>query len=234
MKVKIDRPDMAEMELNESENFFYSKKTRKEFIDGCLTLYLISFIPALILTLLVYTNTSFKKYIKEQNTFIILCSVLTIALGFGLSYSKILARKFPFNYLLYFIYTLSYAFVIAAIAEEYSKKKGLCFISLFFGQALGMFIYSKRGAKEFLFKFAIFYSGAFLLILCIALGFAFQKIWTDIVIFTILALFVTGFILYAMESVVKNKSFLMLPDDYIMGCMKMCVLLPLLQEISEE
>lgn len=234
MKIKLDRPNMQEMELNASQNFFYSKKTRKKFINGSLTLYLISYIPALTLTFLVYKNTSFKKYIKEQNTFIIICSILTISLSFGLSYSKILARKFPLNYFLYFLYIFCFAFVIAGIAEEYSKIKMLAFICIFFSQAFGMFIYGRVGSERFLMKFGLFYSTAFVLISFLGLVFAFGASFREIGAFSVLGILVSGFILYAMESVVKNKGFLMLPDDYIMGCMKMCALLPLLENISEE
>ena len=71
-----------------------------------------------------------KKFIKIKEEFIIVSALIAIAVGFGLAFSKIFARKTPFNYLGYILYLVSYAFTLSGIAVEFDFQLTLVFLVL--------------------------------------------------------------------------------------------------------
>ena len=230
MKVNLDRPDKSEMELNESQNFLNSSKSQKNLITYSYLLYTITFIPSLFSILLVKYNKDFKKFIKDEDYLLIACFAIILVIGLSLAFSKILSRKYPFNYLIYFFYCFCLSFLFAGIAEEFSKKKSLFFIIFMIAQGFTCFLYSLI-SKNFLFKHCIIFVFSILLFVDLFLCVIYDDYVVFIVSMSFMVFFISSFIIFAMECLAQNKNFLLLPDDYIMACMKMSMVLPMLAEI---
>lgn len=231
MIVNLDRPENSEIELRSSQNLFSHQKTQNQFITISYLLYTITFLPSLTATILTKYNPDFKSYIKSQNYLIIISFVIVLLIGYGQSFSKILARKYPVNFLLYFFYIICLSFLFAKISEEFCYEKIFVFLLFLISNGISCFLFCFFNQGFFFVKYCVGFVFGVLLVLQIVLGLVFN----EIVIFVFsCGFFVFGisvFVMVAMECLSKNKNFLLLPDDYIMGCMKMAMLVPLLGDI---
>ena len=88
------------IELRVSQNPLIDSEERMSFLKGVFFFYTITFIPSILL-ILFWKEDPKNSFTVKYLIAVIICSITFLALSFTLSFSKIIARKKPINYILY-------------------------------------------------------------------------------------------------------------------------------------
>ncbi len=71
--------------------------------------------------------SAFKKF-ADKEEYMVVIGGLSVVLALALSFSKILARKFPFNCIIYLLVISSFGIATAGVAKEYKVFYTLAFL----------------------------------------------------------------------------------------------------------
>ena len=230
MQIEYDKPSTSQVNLSYSQNPLYSKTDRISLLKGSFGLYMMSFFPALISSIITLNSRELRRTIPKYPKLVIFFSVCAGFLAVGLSFSKRMSRKRPFNVLLFIMYMFSVAVLAAGVEVSFGKISIIALIYLV-TNSLAMLVYILTVEDTFLIKHSVFYVLGFLLIPLITLSIVYRKLIVYVISFYITTFFISLIILYASQAMVRNSSFEMLPDDYIMGAMRLVVILPLIPDL---
>lgn len=232
MSTRPQEPSSVNIELTDSQNFFNSMRTRLKFLRGVYLLYTIAFIPAILNLILLKNLDDYKEFVDNYPGVLCISAFISIVLSLMLALSKIVARKQPVNVIAYIIFVIVFAYTMGGLGVFYGKSGMLIFTIMLGVNALALLTYSYIVQTRFVLKEAIFFVVGFLIITVIAFRFRYnEKVIANIVSF-IFALFISTIIMCASEFMTENKNFTMLPNDYIMGSMKLMTVMPLIEEFT--
>ena len=224
------------LKLTDSQNLLHAPRRRLRFLKGVYAMYTLALMPAILSLLLTEYWDDYGKFMYEYPVFFWIGTLGALATSFSLALSKILARKKPLNYILYAVFAICLMLMFSGFADrpfKYEFRMILLTQAAFNGLAL--FLYSLIANKGFVTIEAIFFVLGFLLLPSVCLKFAFGDEDCDIpiILFGLIVLFFSSIIMFASEFMCENKNFTMLPDDYIMGAMRLMLIVPLFEDFME-
>lgn len=220
----------ADLQLTDSQNFFTPRDVRMQFLRGTFNVYLLIFVPTLIALLVLWNSESYKDFTEENVWLFVACAVISLLSSLLLALSKIAARKKGLAYILYVVFILTFAHVVAYLITTQFYQTWVILILMLISNAIALRVYLFIVTKRFRLKEAIFIVVGFLLVPLIAFRFIYKAhLVTDVLSFFI-TLLISLIIMCASEFMCENKNFDMLPDDYVMGAMKIMTIAPLIAE----
>jgi len=218
-------------ELRESQNFFREKKVQLSFLRGTFLLYSLTMLPSSILILILYEFKSTKEQVSKGLAEIFIAIMLGAICSYALGFSKIVSRKFPLNYILYamFVITLMYTSVAAALNFEKYHPEVIFIMS--FANGIGLLAYVWIAKKEYEPKSALMVSSCFQFVCLINFGYVFSHIIVAILVYSLVSYLLLVIVIFGAFSIIKNRNFDMLPSDYILGCLKLITIFPLISDL---
>ena len=217
-----------------SQNFFVERKTRIIFLRGVFALYTFTFLPCLLGLLALTLQSGFSDLFVTFPFITWVSGGVSMLIGFSLSYSKILSRKIPINVLLFIIFSISFALFTSGLTFVIKESTVLIALIYLITNGLAIFVYSLTVKEYFKFRDAAFVVLMFLLLPLFVFGFYLRTELVSVTTLFIAAITISILILYFSQIMCKNRNFTMLPTDYIMGCMKLICVIPLLSEMADD
>ena len=230
MKVTINNPSQSNVALNASQNFFNNKKDRLVFTKGSFIFYTISFFPMVISSLWVYIDRSMGDIMLRNPKLPLLGGIFGIAFCFILAYSKIASRKFPYSYILLALYVICFSVMFAGIEATFPIF-AVSLTTLLIANGLGITFYAIITKTDFRFHQAFICAFGALLMPLLFLLYYFDTDRTMIIGEFIAILLLSCLLIHTSKVMVLNKNFEMLPNDYIMGSMRLVAIIPLIPDM---
>jgi hypothetical protein len=221
-------------ELRESQNFFREKKVQLSFLRGTFLLYTLTLLPSVILILILYEFKLFKERVSNGLAEIFIAVMVGAICSYALGFSKIIARKFPVNYILYAVFVLSLMYTSVATGLNFEKFHPEVLFVMEFANGFGLLVYVLIAQKEFDPKTAFMVASCFQFVCLINFGFVFSTIIPTIMIYSLMSFVYLAIATFGAFSIVKNRNFDMLPSDYILGCLKIITVFPLVAHINPD
>ena len=229
-KKSSDYSENIPNELRVSQNPLIDANERINFMQGVFFLYTITFLPSIGL-LKIWKVDPENNYFTNNYFIAIIISIITfLVLSFTLSYSKIAARKKPVNYILFAACVIFLAITNRALFDYFGKFVVISLLYLLFN-AIGLLIYSYITNNEFKMQYALGCGMGLVL-----MPFTYYLYWyrqeiVGIMIGLVAILLISLLIVYTTQMMIYNKSFMMLPDDFIMGAMRLITIIPLIPDM---
>jgi len=218
-------------ELRESQNFFREKKVQLSFLRGTFLLYTLTLLPSSLLILILYEYKTTKDRVSKGLAEIFIAIMVGAICSYALGFSKIVSRKFPINYILYAIFIISLMYTSVATALNFEKYHPEVLFIMAFANGLGLLVYVWIAQKEYDPKIAFMVASCFQFVCLINFGYVFSKTIFAILLYSLIAFIFLAMVTFGAFSLIKNKNFDMLPSDYILGCLKLITVFPLISDI---
>ena len=132
----------------------------------------------------------------------------------------------------FILFKLSLGWTFAGMAELGNKANMLIILTFLIVNAFSLFLYTIFAQKKFLVKEAVFFVVGFLLIPILFFSFIFSNKYKEIAVISTVVLLISLFIVFASQLMVRNKDFVLLTDDYIMGAMWLITIFPLISQLD--
>lgn len=222
--------DEPELQLRVSQNPLVSPVERISLLKGVFLLYFMTFIPSLLLVALWRDADCNNNFTAKFLIIVLISGAGFLALSFALSYSKIAARKWPYNYIMFVSAVLFLAVANRALLDLFGNFVLIALLYLLFNAA-GLLIYVLFSSTEFkMFHGMAFGLGAVLVPFMFSM-ILFRSHLVQIFAGLAAVVLILMLIVYTTQLMVHNRSFMMLPDDYIMGAMRIITIIPLIPDI---
>ena len=160
-------------------------------------------------------NDSFKNYQQSNTWLYILLAVVAIICLYALGCYKQIATKVPTNYILLTIFTFSEAYVVSAIASQYSTKDVFIATGLTFGVVFALTLYACTTKTDFTMLGGMLFVCLLLLMMCSIFGIFFHSRWLTIVIAGLSLLLFGVYLIYDTQLIVGGKRQQLSIDEYV-------------------
>ena len=200
---------------------FSDPRVASTFRVICTIFYTLPTLAAIGSVSLCYIYTDLEDVLEDYFFLVAIPIIIYAIILYFQSSSIIVARKLPFNYLLYFIGLLCYATIFAFTGSRFSIKKAFMFLWLEFAASIAIAFYSLVSRSVFSLVHVSLAMMFNLVLTCIILFLIYRKklfVLAFLCLFNLVSGFLAAFNLYSM---IENFDFELMPDDFIMGSSRM-------------
>ena len=233
IETEIESQCSLYMEPRDSQNFFKTSEVKSNFLQRSLFLYLLIVSPAAVGTFSIFMHKESKNFVKQNALISLICGVVSLIVGLILGMSKIVARKRPINYIFFaiFVATQNYAWVGLATRYEFLELEVL--FAFFFINAFTLYFYVCIVKESFDWRHSFWFCFIALVATAAVVKIVFERSIIHIAGYFLLATVVSFIIAMGSGRMILNPDFNLLPNDYIMGSMKILSVVPLIFYIFE-
>jgi hypothetical protein len=225
-----------DLELSESKNIFRHKKVQLDYLRTTFLLYAITFLPALIGSLLItysYNSKSTKKYFDGP-----MGTILSALIGFitcnVLGCNKTVSRLIPINILLYAIFVTCFTYLSIALSINYPKIHFEVLFLMLFTNGFGLSMYALVARNRYQPKDAFPIVFAYQFVWLLYFGFLFRECIFLFIFYSAISCAALSIAAFGGFYLVQNHKADLLPSDYIYGCAQIIAVIPLLSERNNE
>ena len=190
---------------------------RLGFIKKVLGILGSQILLTVLFCLLSMSSKSFLAFQMNSMGILIICFIGSIVIPIVLICFDSVARKVPTNYILLFTFTLFESYIVSFICGMSNPKLVLMAASMTFGMVLTLALYAYHTKTDFTMQ-----GGALFIFGCAFLMLSLFGMFTDNKIFHIIlcsiGIIMFGFyIVYDIQMIIGNKSYLLDTDEYIIA-----------------
>ncbi len=218
--------------LSKSNNIFNDTKTKNKLLAGAFGLYVFTFLPLMGgLIAERHTNLISEFFLKYPATMFASFGI-TLFTGFILGFSRIATRKFPLNYLLYFVFLVRLTFFGMSASQDDSSPNLYVLFVMIVSVGICFMVYSITATGDFKGYFAIMISTGVLLINMISFGLLHSYKRPYIIAYFAISMVISLMIAFGSQEIVANKSYELLRHDYVYVALKLVTLFPLIPHLT--
>lgn len=218
--------------LNHSQNTFNNAQTRNTFLRGVLLLYTFTHLPALICLIIIRTHSDFKKIVRKHLEFTFIAAFVVVIIGYLLGFSRIIARKFPLNYILYTVFMASLTILVVGLAGKFAPMSIYILFVMLMSSGVAQFLYVLIVRSSYKGYLAFIASAGALLINLLVFGLVYKPEIYYVLVYFGSAFIVAALTCFGSQKIVENKNYDLLKDDYILVALKLITIFPLLPHIT--
>lgn len=224
--------DSTEFALTKSQNVLRLPRTQNKLLCGAFVLYTLFAIPCLIGSVLIVYNEKAGQVLKLEPLIFGLTSILGLVIGCVLGFSKWMARKRPFNYILLIAFEACYSLDFYGFQIYFGTMTFISFGAHMVLFGLWMAVYTGFNKKEFVGSHALL--GALTLSVFNLIGFciAHPTLTRFYIGYFIMWIVLAALVIYGVREVVRNENYDLLKDDYVLVSFKAIVLFPLIPHLT--
>lgn len=196
------------------------RSNRMNFIRKVYAILMIQLSITTLITGLVLAVESFKEWLTNNIVFLIVCLCVNFVVLIVLFCFRGPSRRYPTNYILAFIFTVTEAFLIANIAAFYDPITILIAAVMTLGVTLGVTLYACFTKRDYttcggsLFGLLI---GAILFAIFMSIFYSSRP--AQIVICLVFVIIYTFYIVYDTQLIAGKGKWKLSYDDYIIGAL---------------
>ena len=198
-----------------------SANSRIGFIRKVYTILSIQILITTIFVVATFVSPELRLFMKRTPALIYICLVVYMVSLYSLACYPKVARSVPTNYILLFIFTVSFSYVIAFISAQYDFRIVTSSAIMTLLVVVGLTAYAFYTKTDFTMLGGLLFSMTLLLIGMIILGiFITSKFYHTVIAAAILVLF-SVYLIYDTQLIIGKKSNKYLIDDYILAAVNL-------------